>query len=167
MQKSLIVGAVVACMASFAGTLLLLEQGEEKINLAEGKPSSMSSVFGVYGAHLGNDGNTDGMTNWFHTDLEDKPWWQVDLTSVQSIKSFEVYNREDGSTERSRKLVIQGSLDGKTWNNLYTHNGTDIGGLTGREPLVVRIWRTQARYVRIQLAERNYLHLSEVRVFSN
>jgi hypothetical protein len=47
---------------------------------------------------------------------------------------------------------------------VHDQAGRTFGGADGR-PLQVQLVGEQARYVRLQLAERAFLHLDKVRVF--
>ncbi|MCX7047168.1 MAG: discoidin domain-containing protein [Candidatus Sumerlaeota bacterium] len=68
-------------------------------------------------ARGGVDGVIDG--KWgFHTENEDKPWWQVDLGEVKSLEKIVLYNRCDapamaGRNSRIMVLVSEGEKDGK------------------------------------------------------
>ena len=141
------------------------EQSSKKIivpspnqkNLALGKPVRMSSQYpGPYPASKGVDGNTDSM---FHTNIERNPWWQVDLQSSFALSSIVLHNRFDSNGDRARTIRVLISQDGNAWTTIYRHNGTVFKDLT------VDAGGRSARYVRVQLAEPNYLHLLEVEVF--
>jgi hypothetical protein len=111
-------------------------------------------------------GAVDGIKNGyfgFHTNYEPNPWWQVDLQQISSLSEIRVYNRLD---EAGRAATIQVLLsnDKTNWQTVYRHNGTTFGGTDGR-PLAVNLNGAQARYVRLQLAATNYLHLDEVEVY--
>lgn len=143
---------------------------DEPANLALGKPTTQSSVYGGTGQDQGSALAVDGITdwrenpfNWCHTALEDQPWWQVDLEAVYRITNVVVYNRVlDGDPsvqDRARTLRLLFSLDGQTWDLVYTDDGERFSRLN------VEIASREARYVRVQLGERNYLHLREVEVY--
>ena len=100
----------------------------------------------------------------FHTDIEDDPWWQVDLEDIRPLNEVRIYNRMDSARERARTLTVMVSADGKHWTTVHDQAGYTFGGADGR-PLRVMLDGVPARYVRLQLAERNYLHLDEVQVF--
>ncbi len=111
----------------------------------------------------GCDGVKDGKFG-FHTGQQDKPWWQVDLGATQSIARVVIWNRCDAAG-RAAKLSVRVSEDGKNWRDVYTHDGPAFFGVTGGKPLEVKLAQTSARYVRVQLAGKDYLHLDEVEVF--
>lgn len=154
---------VVAAIAGYLTFTLLLDE-DHRVELAQGKPASMSSTNGG-GAAVGNDGHTYGDNQFFHTGLDDKPWWMVDLGASYPVSGFEIHNRPDCCQDRAANLIIQVSSDGKSWTDVYANKGKVFGGEMSGEPLQVNIREVSARYVRIQLPARNYLHLAEVRVF--
>jgi len=101
----------------------------------------------------------------FHTNLEESPWWQVDLGGPAAIGRVVVWNRCDGAAPRSRRLSLLLSDDGEAWRSVYTHDGTTFYGAKRGEPLTVALEGAAARFIRIQLPGRQYLHLDEVEVF--
>ena len=113
-------------------------------------------------------GGVDGVKNGgfgFHTPLEDKPWWQVDLGKVHALGRVVVYNRLTSDPNRAFRLQVLLSDDGKAWRTVYKHDGAPFGGVTDKKPLRVPLGAAKARLVRIQLADRNYLHLDEIEVY--
>ncbi len=111
------------------------------------------------------DGVIDG--KWgFHTSLENNPWWQIDLGISQLIGNMRIWNRSDFGPQRANKLIIKLSNDNKNWQTEYIHNGTTFLGYTDNKPLAVDLQNRKARYVRIQLPGRTYLHLDEVEIFA-
>lgn len=111
----------------------------------------------------GCDGVVDG--SWgFHTAESDQPWWQVDLGTPQTLNRVVIWNRPEAS-ERARRLQVKLSDDGRTWRTAYTHDGTVFVGHPDRKPLRVPLDGAEARYVRIQLPGKSFLHLEEVEVY--
>ena len=112
-------------------------------------------------------GAVDGIVNepWgFHAGLEENPWWQVDLLTPVKIGRVVVHNRTAGFQERTAKLKLLVSSDGKEWRSVYQHTGAKFGN--GSEALTIPCDGCEARYVRVQLAAKQYLHLNEVQVFA-
>ena len=116
-------------------------------------------------------GGCDGVTNgkWgFHTGQDANPWWQVDLGQPQPLAQVRLWNRSDneGSAQRASKFLILLSHDGKAWREVYQHDGTVFYGyhMPDRSPLVVKLTNAEARYVRVQLPGKTFLHLDEVEV---
>jgi FkbM family methyltransferase len=102
----------------------------------------------------------------FCTDIEDNPWWEVDLGTSKPIAEIRVYNRlEDGWGDRARTLLILLSLDGSSWWEVHNQAGRTFGGIDGRPLRAIFDSALTARFVRLQLNERQYLHLDEVEVY--
>ncbi|BAI87903.1 tetratricopeptide repeat protein [Arthrospira platensis NCB002] len=103
----------------------------------------------------------------FCTSLEDNPWWQVDLQEVRAIQQVRIYNRVDNIdySERAITLNILLSTDSYEWEQVYVNDRRLVpGGIYGK-PLIVSVASQAARYVRIQLNARTYLHLDEVEIY--
>ncbi len=110
------------------------------------------------------DGIKDG-TWGFHTDRQGDPWWQIDLGESTPLERIAIYNRCDFA-ERAARLIVLLSDDGKTFKQVYQHDGTPFFGHTDGRPLVVPFGPTKARYVRLRQPGTNYLHLDEVEIYS-
>ncbi len=138
-------------------------------NLALKKPAKQSSLSkwskpnDALGAVKGVKNGSFG----FHTAKEVNPWWQVDLLDVYKLTQVWVYNRVNARAERSRTLTILLSLDGSEWKLVYANNNNVILGGIDTQPLIVSLDSIPARYVRLQLAEENCLHLDEVEVYGS
>ena len=137
------------------------------INLALGKHARQSSsdtfLFALTVAQRAVDGNTDGLFllgSVSSTLEEDQPWWEVDLEVESRIFSVFIYNRADCCKKRLTNFDI------KFYDNVQRPVNNVQYGCTialskyqiGFDPSVV------ARYVRIQLRDRNILSLAEVQV---
>lgn len=135
---------------------------EKTVNLALGRYASQSSLYdgasqgAVDGVKVGDPG--------FHTLEEQGAWWQVDLGSVRPLTEIVVFNRMDCCSERARTLEVKLSDDGKTWKTLMANKDMIFGGSDGK-PLRVSAKGSAARYVRLQLAGKDFLHLDEVEVY--
>jgi hypothetical protein len=142
-------------------------------NVAKGKKATQSSLSewstseGPNGAINGN--KTGGFG--FHTLCEENPWWMVDLGEIYDISEIAIYNRIDARPDRSKTLVVSASIDGNDWIAVYDHNGRPpFGGIklvNGRPPILITLDGVRARFVRLQLAEKTYLHLDEVEIYSS
>ena len=130
-----------------------------QVNLARGKPTEQSSTYsGQYPASNGVDGQKND-SSMFHTNNDMNAWWQVDLQGNYAISYIMLYNRTGCCTERERTVQVMLSQNGSNWQTIFANNGSDF-----RE-LRVEAHGRRARYVRVQLAERNYFHLQEVEVY--
>jgi hypothetical protein len=113
-------------------------------------------------------GGCDGVINggWgFHTAVEEKPWWQLDLKRMMALDQIHVYNRCDAAAGRASELIVLLSEDGNQFKQVYQHDGTLFYGHTDGKPLVIGLDGQKARYVRIQLPGHTCLHLDEVEVY--
>jgi len=109
------------------------------------------------------DGVKNGGTG-FHTQLEDKPWWQVDLGQAYPLDHVLLYNRND-CAERIAHVLMLLSEDGQNWRRVWQNDGTVFHGATDGKPMRVALSGQRARYVRLQQPSREFLHLDEVEVF--
>lgn len=98
----------------------------------------------------------------FHTAEEERPWVQIDLGKAQPVTAVWIRNRTDGNGARTTKLAVSISSDGAAWNEVATADGPtaewSISLLDGEKP------RT-ARFVRVALGGKGYLHLSQLRIY--
>jgi hypothetical protein len=137
-----------------------------RTNIALGCKTSQSSEHAD--APVSPIGAVNGVrtgTYGFHTLLEDGAWWSVDLGDTRAFDLIVIYNRLDSPCQpRSRTLQVLVSDNATEWDSLYQHDGTVFGGIDGR-PLIVRCQGAKARHVRIQLRERNFLHLDQVEIY--
>lgn len=119
--------------------------------------------------HQDAAGGCDGVKNGtygFHTDTQANPWWQVDLGQPLPLERIVIYNRCDGQVgNRAAHLKVLVSRDGKQWLPRYQHDGTEFRGHPDGKPLVVSLTDCTVRFVRIEIPERQYLHLDEIEVY--
>ncbi|ELH8770734.1 discoidin domain-containing protein, partial [Campylobacter jejuni] len=108
------------------------------------------------------DSNLESVDYAFHTNLENSPWWMVDLEKEYAIEIIRIFNRIYCFHEVARKLTIEISKDGKTW--LLIHKGLSSFLKAGIECEVVLPIPMKARYVKISLDGKGYLHLSKIQV---
>ena len=113
----------------------------------------------------GCDGIVDGAFG-FHTGNDDNPWWQVDLGDVLPLEKAGSITAATGTWKTGPDISRSCSLeDGKTWKEVYQHNGTLFRGQPDGKPLVVSLKLADVRFSRVQLPGRQYLHLDEIEVF--
>ncbi|MEI9952429.1 MAG: discoidin domain-containing protein [Pseudomonadota bacterium] len=94
---------------------------------------------------------------FFHTEEENKPSVVFDLHRVQSLSGVEVENRRDCCFERALPLIVQVSSDEQHWKTVATRRDEFTS------------WRAsfpseQARWVKLSVGRRSFLHLSSVRL---
>jgi hypothetical protein len=139
--------------------------------ISRGRPCCISSVSQwswsrdpTLEATGANDGLLNGVCG-FHTDIETNPWWQVDLCSVYKITSIVIYNRLDFK-DRCIDFDILSSFDGRSWTMAWSkRDGQIFGGLDGSPFTVDFDPAVRGRFVRVQLAGHNFLHLDQVEIF--
>lgn len=141
------------------------------VNLAEGRAATQSGLYGSGTANLAVDGNTNG--NYFegsvqHTAYQQYAWWEVDLGGAQAIDAVQLWNRTDCCAERATNFYVfvaehpfTSTVPSELINAGVWHY--HVTGEAGR-PTVVPVGH-EGRYVRVQLAGTNDLHLAEVQVY--
>ncbi|MBI4606004.1 MAG: discoidin domain-containing protein, partial [Planctomycetes bacterium] len=121
------------------------------------------------------DGVKDGRYA-FHTGLEPRPWWEVDLGEPREIARIVVYNRLDYAPglHNADSLAVLTSEDGERWTLRHDNGGRHFGGVSGGGPLAVELGTgderpapATARFVRLELrsAAPVFFHLDEVEVY--
>ena len=142
------------------------------INLARGQTATatQSSELGAFGDCTGAntatadkavDGNISGNfadCSVAHTNLQAQPWWQVDLGAGRTtIDRIVLWNRTDACcSARLSNFDVLVSGDGNTFTSIYYRSAA------APRPLEIAVG---ARYVRVQLRQREALNLAEVQVF--
>jgi hypothetical protein len=113
------------------------------------------------------NGNVTGNYG-FHTAKEIRPWWSVDLGSYALVNQVFVFNRLPNGSERANYLSFWGSLNGRTWEHIYTRaSELPFGGVDG-DPLKVNFQKPVViRFLRIELDGINYLHLDEIQILGS
>ena len=144
-------------------------QVENESNLALRKPTQQSSVYKATGAKHDSDLGVDGEKGPFPqpqglvmTDLDKKPWWQVDLKGVHILTEVKLFNRIDCCQERLNAVEVFLSNDGKKWRSAYSHDGKPIG-----DTLAVNVKGQSARFVRVVLNKKEQLHFYECEVYGH
>ena len=143
-------------------------------DVALGKSASQSSTFADAAASYAVDGDTNGQ--WLHGSLacttsEPQPWWEVDLGQLYDLDALEIWNRTDCAPERlddfyifvsdvpfTANTVAETLAQGDVWHR-------HIVGVPAPDMQV--LVDTVGRYVRIQLADTDFLTLAEVKVFGH
>jgi uncharacterized repeat protein (TIGR01451 family) len=145
-------------------------------NLAAGKLATQSSTLpgiATAGAASAVDGNTDGQFfdgSVTATNLDNNPWWQVDLGASAAVSSIVIWNRTDccGSRLNDYWVFVSDTpfLPTDTPATLQFRAGTFASHqTTAPNPSIPIAAVAQGRYVRVQLSGANYLSLAEVQIF--
>lgn len=142
-------------------------------NLALGKAARQSSTFLDAGAARAVDGNTGGVYGQgsvSHTQSDANAWWQVDLGLRANVDRVRLWNRTDCCTERLRAfslLLSETDMAGRSYADLLADPAVTVRTVSGTNltsNMQIPVG-TVARFVRVQLAATEYLHLAEVEVF--
>jgi hypothetical protein len=93
--------------------------------------------------------------------MEESPNVVIDLLDTYRIQRVKVHNRLDGWYDDCLPLVVELSTDGKTYADLARRDDH----FDSDPPWIVEAGGQPARYVRVRVARKSYLALSEVEVF--
>lgn len=138
---------------------------EDVIDLTKGKKAFQSSISKwshIDDANRAIDPNINGVNFAFHTGLEDKPYWMVDLETIEPIDCIRITNRAELKHQKiNQNLSVECSLDGIVWTkldpNMYEWNNLDVLEINVLQSL-------SARYVKISLNVKGHLVLKKVEV---
>ncbi|HEU4888658.1 MAG TPA: discoidin domain-containing protein [Thermoanaerobaculia bacterium] len=146
-----------------------------RVNLAVGKTATHSSTYQDDTVNYQPSRVVDGVFTgvdyeYNHTKNDAQAWWEVDLGSVQPIESIDIWNISNCCQSRMSNyyvLVSDDTFDSKNLTTTLNQDGVTAyyQMQTNDRPTVVSVNRT-GRYVRVQLAGTNYLHISEVQVWA-
>ncbi|XP_076321677.1 uncharacterized protein LOC143231054 [Tachypleus tridentatus] len=169
--------------SSYYVKMMALWRREATANIAEGKLSAMSSLFGSkFPASKSVDGIADCGNQISHTANEQFPWWSVDLGDVYVVRKVTIWNRQSVTNYyRLHDFEIRVgntpvSEVGKpiTANQLCAFH--DGGGITDKPVTFIcdQPYGFGGRYLTVQIIRycsdckdptRNFLHTCEVQVF--
>jgi hypothetical protein len=127
-----------------------------RADLSAGKPWVASSEYGEV-CHSPERRCTWLKSYFFHTREEQGPWLELDLLREQQISRVQVINRKDCCTERVAPLVLEVSSDRTHFREVMRKN-------EAFEEWQARFAPVRARWVRLRVARRSFLHLADVRV---
>ena len=177
MKKLLLIALMCAHALGCAGEDEPVSQSNESLtlttNYALGKPTSQSSTaFGGDPARA-VDGNTSGV--WgngsvTHTNLQSRPWWQVDLLQGRYIDTINVFGRTDpcctGRLANYWVLVSNKPFGSSELSTLLADPDISKQYVLGGSQLPVQSFSfgVVGRYVRVQLSGEDYLSLAEVQI---
>ncbi|MDP9002472.1 MAG: discoidin domain-containing protein, partial [Myxococcota bacterium] len=130
-------------------------------NVALHKPVVASSVW--YTPADGQDivDGDIGTSFGIHTQMEESPNVVIDLLDNYRVQRVKVHNRVDGWYDDCLPLVVELSTDGKTYAELARRDDH----FDSDPPWIAEAGDKLARYVRVRVARKSYLALSEVEVF--
>lgn len=116
----------------------------EPESLAKGKTATASTEETDKGkSNLASNGcDGDPSTRWCAANESPEQWWQVDLGSVQQIRSCRILFEKEAWNYRYRLLA---SEDGQSWTTLVEKDKWE-----GKNQSIVHSLDTKARYVKIE-----------------
>jgi hypothetical protein len=131
---------------------------EDSRELASGKSWHASSNYG--GGCQSPQQDCKGNSGYFfHTMPNDEnPSIEFDLVTTQPITRVEVENRKDCCFERASPLVVEVSVDHRTWTQAARHDGEFANWRATFPPI-------PTRWLRLRVLRTTALHLNRVRVF--
>jgi hypothetical protein len=154
---------VLRTLALLASTVALVwgaararEHLERRADLSADKPWTTSSSHQTV-CHSPQRRCGGKNTYFFHTREEQDPFLQIDLLSAQRFSRVSVLNRRDCCQDRATPLVVEVSSDGANWREVSRTNQAFDEWQARFDPVT-------ARWVRLRVARRSYLHLKDVRV---
>ncbi len=145
---------LLVLLVALVGIAGLLRGG--RVDLAEGRRTRTSStLYPCSPARMDCGGFRTAIL--FHTREEESPWFEVDLEVPTTFSSVDVRNRSDCCQDRAIPLVLEMSDDRRSWTELARRDET------------FSLWSpafssVTARYVRLRVLKRTYLHLEAVNV---
>lgn len=141
--------------------MINVEKFIKLINVSEGKKAEQSS-YSKWSCENDAERALDLNLNAdyaFHTDMEKNPWWMVDLGESYLIELIKVKNRKKGFQAKARTMKVEISINCKDWKLIHA------GLLYWQDSISFKLdSRVEARYVKISLEEKQYLHLAQVEV---
>jgi hypothetical protein len=138
-------------------SFFLRERLEARADLSRGKPWAASSAYERVCQSPERQCEAATRGYFFHTQEESSPWLELDLLRPQEFSAVRVYNRVDCCGERSVPLVVEVSTDHQHWREVSRKNEVF-------EQWKARFSPVTARWVRLRVAGRSMLHLSNLRV---
>ncbi|CAC5416566.1 unnamed protein product [Mytilus coruscus] len=132
--------------------------------VAHGKPAEQSSVYGgVYSAPRAVDGNLNTI---MHTNIEQSPYWMVDLGKNYQIKRIEIFNVNDGAKSTGERLHDLDIIVGPSHNTMHLCAHYVGPAQIGFHLLFERLHDENVRYVKLMIQGKEYLHVAEVKIYA-
>ena len=105
----------------------------------------------------------------FHTKEEANPSIVIALGRTAVVKGIEIVNRQDMHQNRARTLTVWVSKDKQEWRQVWKAEKTqDVWEVPVTEFVAgIQQAGVAARYIKIGLQEKNYLHLYSVKVYGD
>lgn len=154
-RRRMLLSVVLLLAATITG-LVVYKRATTAPDLALGKPWRASSKMAECRPELERCAGVRTKI-FFLTNVEENPWYEVDLGRPQAVSVVDIDNRIDCCIDRARGLIVELSTDGRTWTTV------------ARQPQSFHFWiarfpTRQARYVRLSVPKKTSLHLQRVAV---
>lgn len=94
---------------------------------------------------------------FFHTNNEQEPWFEIDLSQPTTFSSMTVRNRMDMGVGRAVPLVVEVTDDHVTWREVVRRVDPFLTWESAFPPVT-------ARYVRLRVLKKTWFHLEAVEV---
>lgn len=109
------------------------------------------------------DNTVEDRDFFFHTDDEERPWWNLDLGTLHLIERIEILNRpEPRFAWRANRLQLYVGQTDDDFQLVFDAVSAEWDAIT---PLVVNVANEAARYVKVMVDATVPLHLKSVRVY--
>jgi hypothetical protein len=151
-----------------------LEWRHQRPNLALGKPALQSSV-SKWSRRPTREADAAGAVSGvidefhaFHTDVEDAPWWRVDLGALCDITEIWLFNRidQDVVIMRAARLAVDIGSSEADYAEVFRYDcPTPFGGADGGPLIISFDSGVEGRFVRVRLLHRTCLHLNQVEIY--
>ena len=103
-----------------------------------------------------------GRDFFFHTEVEENPWWTLDLKSLHLVSRIEIRNRPDVFGWRANRMQI---FIGATLDDLALLYDAVAANWDAETPLILQLQNEEMRYVKITLDNTAPLHLKDVQIY--
>jgi hypothetical protein len=148
--------SVLLLSAIVAVAVVAADYVGRKPNLAAGKPWRASSSWAPCEPEVKRCGPLRAKI-FFHTREDTTPWVEFDLLTATTFSEVYVRNRTDSVPDRAVPLVIEVSDDATNWRTVARRDDTFKTWTASFAPVT-------ARYVRLRVDRRSYLHLEVVEI---
>jgi len=150
----------IAELEAWGYPIIMPADPEPIVELAHNRPAEQSSTWNKVPASRGVDGD---FTNFFHTNCNAQPWWEVDLGVESFVQDVWIKNRPDCCGGRLRSALVE-LLD---TDRAVVETRTIVGSV-GNGKTLQKVFNEETsvgRYVRVSMARNDCLHFAEMEVF--
>lgn len=149
-------GLALLLLVVFGTNTYLASRRPDLVPHARWTTSSTDLGWGASG--IGTSGARGGADVFFHTRDQEAPWVEFDLGHSVAISRVLIANRADCCQDRATPLVIEMSIDRRTWTEVARR---DDAFVTWDKTF---FFRPRARFVRLRVPRRTVFHLSRVEI---